>query len=65
MGFVLVFLALQSLAQAPQKFNYQTVVRDNIGNILAGQSLILRLTIHDLTPTGAILYQELQPTNVR
>jgi hypothetical protein len=47
-----------AFAQTPQKFNYQAVCRNNLGNIIAGQSVTLRLTVHDLLPGGAVLYKE-------
>ena len=45
-------------AQAPFAFKYQGVARNNSGNALANQAITARLTIHDLTPTGTIVYQE-------
>lgn len=61
---VLVHLLIYSsaFAQVPQKFNYQAVCRDNMGSVIANQSIDFRLTIHDLIPTGTIVYQELQST---
>jgi hypothetical protein len=50
--------SLQIFGQAPQSFNYQAVCRDNLGNIIAGQTVNLRFTIYDITPGGTILYQE-------
>ena len=40
--FFLTFLLLFSIgfAQAPQGFNYQAVVRDDAGDIVADQSLV-------------------------
>jgi hypothetical protein len=55
---IILFISAQSFAQTPQKFNYQAVCRDNSGNIIAGQNVSLRLTIHDLLPGGNILYKE-------
>lgn len=52
------FIGVQAYGQTPQKFNYQAVCRDNSGNIIAGQSVPLRLTIHNLLPAGAVLYRE-------
>jgi hypothetical protein len=52
------FLTLFSYAQAPQKFNYQGVARDNSGNILPNQNIGLRLSIRQGTPTGTIVYRE-------
>ena len=46
------------IAQAPQAFKYQSVVRDNTGEILANHSVSFRISIHDGTPTGTIVYQE-------
>ena len=61
-----LFISLQISAQTPQKFNYQAVVRDNTGAIIASQSVNFRLSIYDLAPTGTIIYQETQTasTNV-
>lgn len=53
-----LFAALQLHGQAPQSFNYQAVCRDNLGNIITGQPISLRLTLHDLLPAGAVLYKE-------
>jgi hypothetical protein len=48
----------QSFAQVPQMFNYQAVCRDSAGNIIANQAIDIRITIHNLSPGGASLYQE-------
>ena len=58
--FVIIVMVLPMLmqGQAPQSFNYQAVCRDNNGNIMAGQSLGIRFTIYDLSPSGNILYSE-------
>jgi hypothetical protein len=55
---VMVFLSVCAYAQSPQKFNYQAVCRDNGGNILASQPVILRVSIHDLTQSGTVLFKE-------
>lgn len=58
-AFMLAVLSVsESYGQAPQKFNYQAVCRDLSGNIIANQAVTLRMTIHDLSATGAVLYQE-------
>jgi len=46
------------VAQPPQAFKYQAVVRDNTGEILQNQSVGVRISIHDITAGGTILYQE-------
>lgn len=45
-------------AQVPQKFNYQAVCRDNSGNVLADQPVVLLMTIRQSFPGGTILYKE-------
>ncbi len=49
-----------SFAQAPQKFNYQAVVRDNSGNILANQAVSFRISILQNSLYGASIYVETQ-----
>ncbi|MDB4655959.1 hypothetical protein OAE48_03830 [Flavobacteriales bacterium] len=55
-----LFLALSTVAfsQSPNAFNYQTVVRDASGNILANQNVGFRIALLQGGPTGAIVYQE-------
>lgn len=55
---VFCLLASTILAQSPQTFKYQAVVRDNAGEILANTSVSFRVSIHDATSTGSIVYQE-------
>ncbi len=50
-------------AQAPQKFSYQGVARDNSGNILAGQNIGLRISLYISMPGGTIVYQETHATS--
>lgn len=47
-------------AQAPQSFNYQGVARSVAGSPLASTAIGLRLTIHDGSAGGAVVYQETQ-----
>lgn len=58
-AFSLVFNT-QLFAQAPNSFNYQAVLRDNGGNVLANQNVGLRFSILDGSPVGTILFQETQ-----
>lgn len=57
---VAVFLitATAMFAQPPQKFNYQAVVRDNTGAVLANQTVSIRVSIHSSSASGTIIYQE-------
>ncbi|HMK25069.1 MAG TPA: hypothetical protein VK483_03500 [Chitinophagaceae bacterium] len=55
---VILFTAIGAFSQAPGIFNYQGVARNSVGNVLVNKSIALRITIHDGTPAGAIVYQE-------
>src|SRR5947199_10208095 len=60
---IVAFDTVLAIAQAPQKMNYQAVVRDKNGAAVAsGSSVDLRFTIHDGMDTGAIVYTELLST---
>ena len=60
--FVLLFIhslfAIILMGQAPALINYQGVARNSVGNVLPDQNIRLRLTIHDSTASGTIVYQE-------
>ncbi|MDD3877077.1 MAG: hypothetical protein PHT69_10675 [Bacteroidales bacterium] len=45
-------------AQAPQSFKYQAVLRDNAGVIIANQNVPTRVTIHQGSGTGTVVFQE-------
>jgi hypothetical protein len=47
-------------AQAPAKLNYQGIARNSTGAPVASRTLGLRITVHDGSPTGTIVYQERQ-----
>ncbi|HOY14911.1 MAG TPA: hypothetical protein PLY70_17310, partial [Saprospiraceae bacterium] len=49
---------LTALAQAPQKFSYQAVIRDGANNLVINQNVGLRLSIRQTTAMGTIVYQE-------
>src|SRR4029079_5707429 len=54
----LLLAAIGAESQAPAIFNYQGVARNSVGNVLVNKAITLRLTIHDLTPAGPVVYQE-------
>lgn len=61
--FLTIFAAMALYtvqAQAPQKFNYQAVARNNSGVELTNQSLGVKLSIIDGTPNGTVVYAEKQ-----
>lgn len=45
-------------AQSPNAFNYQAVARNSAGVILPNTNLGLRISIHDVSASGTIVYQE-------
>jgi hypothetical protein len=56
----LLVLSFTGFAQAPNLLNYQGVARNAVGNPLPNQSMKLRLSIHDLLPSGAVVYSEIR-----
>ncbi|MCD4745548.1 MAG: hypothetical protein K8R58_04560, partial [Bacteroidales bacterium] len=58
LSLLLLSFSASIFCQAPQSFKYQAVVRDNAGEILQNQEVGIRISIHDETATGIIVYQE-------
>lgn len=56
--FLIVLVCHSLQAQAPRKFNYQAVVRNTNGAIIASRNVSLRFSIRDGVATGAVLYSE-------
>lgn len=52
--------AVMANAQAPAKFNYQGIARSASGAPLATRSLGMRISIHENSVTGPVVYQETQ-----
>ncbi len=50
--------AYSQLSPAAGIINYQGVARNSVGNVLVNQAISLRLTIHNNTATGPVIYQE-------
>ncbi|WP_052158304.1 MopE-related protein [Lacinutrix jangbogonensis] len=55
---VLFLCTATAFAQAPEGVNYQTVVRDVSGNILASQAVGTQFVFHQVTATGTVVYSE-------
>jgi len=55
---VLITIALTLFAQTPQVFKYQTVVRDNSGNVQVNKSVSFQISILQGSPTGTNIYTE-------
>jgi hypothetical protein len=65
--FLLIFLILTcfcytGISQVPKGFNYQAIARDGTGNVLANQSLPVKLAIQTLLTGGTLIYEELFPS---
>ena len=58
--FLVQLLLVRGLAnaQSPNAIPYQGVARNSAGNILASQPISLRISIHDVIPTGTVVYSE-------
>lgn len=55
---VVLATAITVYGQAPGIFNYQGIARNSVGNVLENKTITLRLSIHDISATGPIVYQE-------
>ena len=55
-----VVFTVNAFSQVPQQMNYQAVVRNSQGNIVSNQHVSLRFTIYNGSPTGQVVYQEVQ-----
>jgi hypothetical protein len=63
MKFLLGFLAFYfityaSIAQAPQKFSYQSVIRNSSNQLVANQQVGIKISILQGTANGAAVYAE-------
>ena len=52
------FTALSALAQAPQKFSYQTVIRNASNQLLVGQTVGIKISILQGSANGSAVYAE-------
>jgi uncharacterized protein (TIGR02145 family) len=57
--FTSILLAIVAMAQAPEAFNFQTIVRDGDGELLPNQAVTLKFLFHEDAPDGAMVYSEL------
>jgi uncharacterized protein (TIGR02145 family) len=54
----LIAISFSSNAQAPNLLNYQGVARNAVGNPLPNQTMNLRLSVHNLSAAGTVVYSE-------
>ena len=60
---LLILLSSTLMAQAPERFNYQAVVRDNGGNQIQNQTVSFRLSILEGGASGTVMYAETHSVN--
>jgi len=53
-----LFLSFSAFAQSPQKFSYQTVVRNSGGQLLANQGIAVKISILQGSENGTVVYAE-------
>ena len=57
---MLLLFVQQTIAQVPQGFNYQAVARNSVGVLIANTPLGVKLTIHQGSAAGTVVYSERQ-----
>jgi hypothetical protein len=57
---LILFLILGNLvfSQTPEGINYQAVIRNNTGNLVASTTVAIRVQVRQTTATGSVVYQE-------
>src|ERR1051326_5323271 len=58
--FLLILFSTITYAQVPNQINYQGIARNSVGNVLPKKNISVRLSIHDGSETGPIVYKELR-----
>lgn len=58
MAYAPLCAQLSATSSAPQGINYQSVARNNAGQVLPNQPVHLRISIRDSSATGVLIYQE-------
>jgi len=55
---LIVMLSINSFGQAPEKINYQAIIRDVQGIVVANQNVSIKIEILESTPSGTLVYEE-------
>lgn len=55
---VTFLLFIGAKAQSPELLNYQSVVRDNAGNVLANTNVYMKFQIRSASPIGPVVFEE-------
>ena len=55
---ILTVFTEQLIAQAPQGFNYQAVIRNNVGAVVTNTAVSIRMNVIQGSSTGTVSYSE-------
>ena len=55
---ILTLISVLGFSQAPSQINYQGVARNSVGNVLPNRNLSIRLSVHDGSSSGTVVYSE-------
>ena len=55
---LMVMLSINSFGQTPEKINYQAIIRDVQGVVVANQNVSIKIEILESTPSGTLVYEE-------
>ena len=58
--FLLIVCWSFASGQVPNQINYQGIARNSVGNVLPNKNISVRLSIHDGSSVGSIVYKELR-----
>ncbi|HET9433783.1 MAG TPA: hypothetical protein VFO37_08515, partial [Chitinophagaceae bacterium] len=58
--FLLIAYSSILNAQVPNQINYQGIARNALGNVLPNEKISIRLSIHEETATGIVIYREVR-----
>src|SRR5689334_8212921 len=58
LAIICSYFVTGSSAQVPMQINYQGIARNSVGNVLPNQAITIRLSIHDGSSTGTVVYSE-------
>ena len=58
--FLLILCTSIAYGQVPNQINYQGIARNSVGNVLPNKNISVRLSVHDGSSAGSIVYRELR-----
>lgn len=62
-SFMIAAINLSVFAQSPEKMSFQAIIRNAGGSLVINQSVGIRISILQGTPTGTVVYQEIYNPN--